>query len=435
VQAVEGKNPQQAWLDFISEQILPQRLTILRHSLPGALQMGWQGFERVYDIQRGGPQGRPLYTLKKLKPLLHEITQILVDRQGNYAGLLAEGELGVLLPNKSWIVSNEVEAGNLYGMSRHEGSFDPWIDSQYSRVRRAMLAMKLSGIVPVIKYRPGKSPAVGGKLLMDDGQTPAMDNEEIAVKILNSLFGGKGVVVPTTEYTDEALQSNPKLAESTSWSIEFMDAGNYSTAMAGMIAESEYTDKNKVRGWRWPERAVLEATTAGSRADSQSHTSSISLDLELLDNDQADQITQGQPTHNVPGVVDELLALNFGEQARGTVKIVPAPLSDPKVELYTKMIEAVMANSTLAPVFAKVADWGDIYAHMDIKIAGEGDLTKEIPSLIDEAVKAAAEAKKPPIKPGGTEQGSSGGQNGNGNRMQLSRSLYKRLNRVYNNGE
>lgn len=407
VQAVEGKKPRQAWLDAITAEILPLRQSILRESLR-YLEFGWRPFERVYEIENG------TYVLKKLKPLLPEFCQILTDGHGAFAGLTTNttGGDGPLLPNKAWIVTNDGEAGNMYGMSRHEAAYDAWVDTQYARLRAAMLAGKLSGVQPMVYYRPGLSPVSGGKLLMPDRTTPAMDNGEIAARLVDKLFGGKGVAIPTTDFTDSELQENPKLAEAVSWRIELFNAGSYSPAMDGIIRERQYQDVLKVRAWGWPERAALEAEH-GSKADSQQHTDTASLDIKLIDDDIAIQVSRGQPENDVPGLIDESCVLKFGEEARGTIEVKPAPLTDPKLELYAKLIDAVFANPTLAPEFAKVPDWEDVFSHLDIS-AADGAIEK-LPAALQKAIDAAAKAAAPPptMKPRPGQP--MGGKSANGN--------------------
>lgn len=404
VQAVEGKKPRQAWLDLVTNQILPLRQSILRESLR-YLEFGWRPFERVYEIENG------TYVLKKLKPLLPEFCQILTDRHGAFAGLTTnttDGD-GPLAPNKAWIVTNDGEAGNMYGMSRHEAAYDPWVDTQYARLRAAMLAGKLAGVQPMVFYRPGVSPVAGATL--PDGSS-GMDNGEIAKRLVNSLFQGKGVSIPTTDFTDSELQENPKLAEAVSWRIELFNAGSYSPAMDGIIRERQYQDVLKVRAWGWPERSALEAEH-GSKADSEQHTDNASLDVKLIDDDIAEQVSRGQPDNDVPGIIDEICVLNFGEEARGTIEVKPAPLTDPKLELYAKLIDAVFANPTLAPEFAKGVDWEDVFSHLDIS-AADGALEK-LPDAIQKAIDTAAKAKTPPpgMKPRPGQP--MGGKSANGN--------------------
>lgn len=387
------KVPQSA-IDFIKDQIIPLRMSLLRECLR-YLEFGWRPFERVYELGNGGPNGGRMFTLPKVKPLLPEFAQILHDGHGNFGGLTCGGlnsgmvptGEGRLPPNKSWIVTNDGEAGNLYGLSRYEPGFDAWCDTQVIRRDQYLLRGKLSGVMPTLYYRPGNTKI--------DGQD--VDNFQVAKQIIAVVMAGGGMLVPTTEYSDTDLQANPELAAIAPWKLVIEDAGSYAPAMAGMIADQEYRDKLKVRAWGWPERAVLEAQASGSRADSESHTASAMQDIENIDDDIAAQVSQGSPLYDVPGLVDELLRLNWGDGTQGAIILKPAPLVDDKLETYQALISAVFASPAIAPFLVQVPDWYDIFQHMDVKCVD--DVKEKLPALLA-ACQAAAVAKAQPKPPG-----------------------------------
>lgn len=376
--------PQKA-IDFISDTFLPLRSGLVREALRG-LDSGWRPFERVYEIRNG------FYVLKKVKPLLPEFSNILHDGNGNFAGLTintsnpSDQSQGSLPPVKSWIYSQDVEAGNLYGLSRNEPAFDPWVDKQKTRVKKYLLMGKLSGVLPTLYYKPGKTP-INGELV---------DNFEIGKQILAVAFVGGGSLIPTTEYTDTDLQANPELATLAPWKLVIEDAGNYASAMDGFIHEDEHNEKLLVRAWGWGERAAIEATTAGSRADSETHIGAASMDLEDIDDDIAAQVTQGQPQYDVPGLVNELLRLNWGDDAVDAIVVKPAPLVDSKVDTYNDLIKAWFANPALAPYLIQVPNVAKIFQHLDIDCVD--DIDDQIDEVIEEIVEAAnnKNAPKPP---------------------------------------
>ena len=373
-----------AWIETISDMILPVRRPILSECLR-YLQFGWRPFERVYEEKNGVKRW-----LTKLKPLLPDVSTILDGGKGNFGGVVTRGAR--LDPRKGFICSYDVEAGNLYGMSRHEAAFDPWIDGQYARVRAAMLQAKISGNLVVVKYRPGNTP-IG----IDTNGVPSgkKDNGAIANSIIATLFAGQGVAVPTTEYLDSDLQEHPELAKAAAWDVDVVQTGTYAPAIDGTIHERDFQDARKVRAWGWPERAMLEAQQGGiGQSDTKTHTDSASTDLELIDDDIASQISHGQPFYDVPGVIDEIVALNWGEEYRGLIAVKPAPLVDAKVQVYTQLLTAMVANPTLAPTFASVIDWPSLLSHLDI--ATTEDLKEKLPALLQQATdqqKQQADAK------------------------------------------
>src|SRR5581483_2485372 len=82
------------WRTFISAQINRIRPPLVRDALR-ALEFGWYGFEKIFDIVDGR------LVLRALKPLLPELTEILVDAGGNFAGL-RQPEV-TLVPEKCFV--------------------------------------------------------------------------------------------------------------------------------------------------------------------------------------------------------------------------------------------------------------------------------------------------------------------------------------------
>ena len=69
------------WVNFAQQVLGPLRQSLVRDALR-ALEFGWVGFEKIWQIQNGRR------VLTRLKPLLWDCTEILVDDHGNPAGLL-----------------------------------------------------------------------------------------------------------------------------------------------------------------------------------------------------------------------------------------------------------------------------------------------------------------------------------------------------------
>jgi hypothetical protein len=372
--------PQSA-IDFISSQLLPKRHFLIRECLR-YLASGWRPFEKVWLKEKR--QNGWVYLLDKLKPLLPDTTYILGDSARNYAGLQGANS-ALLAPSESLVLSNNSECGNLHGFSRHESAYDTWLDSNITRLRKAILAAKISGNLPIMYYRPGRTPIKGATDA--DGR---QDNGVIADMIMRRLFAGEGVSVPTTEYEDIDLQSNPELAKLAPWKIDIVDSGSYTPAIDGLIRESQYQDTLLIRSWGWPERAVIEGTH-GTKAEASVHTDTAELDRELIDDDIAEQISHGHHDYNVPGVVDDLLWLNYGEEARGSITLKPAPLVDEKVAVYTDLLKTAMGNPELAPIFASIPDWEDVFSHLDI--ASAADFKGKINDVVAEGLEAQKQQK------------------------------------------
>lgn len=379
-------------IDDISAQLLPLRRDLVTEGTRYC-EFGMRPFQRVYDLRKMGKDGSRRYVLQKMKPILPDVSQILVDYQGNFSGLQTSVS-GSMSPDKCWIATWDGEAGNLYGLARHAAAKQAWIAWNYAQIRAAMLQSKLSGNLVIVYYRPGQTP-----ITFDANNQPLKyaNNGDIAKQISATLFCGEAVAVPTTEYDDSQLQSNPELAKLAPWKIEVVDAGSYAPAIDGIIREREYLEKQFIRAWGWPERALIEGQH-GTKAEAGVHEDMGSADRELIDDDFANQVSQGQRNYNVPGIIDELLRLNYGEETIGSIVCKPAPLVDDKVQVYTTLfqalIEAAAKDPDLGTILAEI-DWGDVVGHLDIAtVKGKDGINSVVQAAVAAKQKTAADAQK-----------------------------------------
>jgi hypothetical protein len=130
------------------------------------------------------------------------------------------------------------------------------------------------------------------------------------------MAAGRSVMFPNGFASTSDLRMAYELAGKSPWQLSTLEAQGADHA-PGMKLVLEYYDALIFRGWVRPERVGLESIH-GSKADAETHTNTATLDSELIDRDIAEAVTRG--------VLDELLALNFGQRARGAVVIEPAPI-------------------------------------------------------------------------------------------------------------
>jgi hypothetical protein len=291
------------WVELVQQVLSPLRQGIIRDCLK-ALEYGWAGFEKVWRIQNGRR------VLARLKPLLWDCTDILVDEHGNVAGLVnrPEGEEPVLLTaGKYFLYSYDGEAGNPYGRSRRENIREAWSESEQIRQRLAQYMRKVAGIVVQLHYPEGTSRDAAG------ADRP---NQWLGQQVLDAVSAGRSVMFPNGFASASDPRMAYELAGKSPWQLSTLQAGGTDHA-PGMKLVLEYYDALIFRGWLRPERSGLESRY-GSKADAQTQTNSATLDSELVDCDIADAVTRG--------IVDELLVLNFGRKAQGAVAIEPAPI-------------------------------------------------------------------------------------------------------------
>ncbi len=327
------------WLTFVRDMLEPQRTGVLNDGLR-ALSSGFAPFEKVWETR-----GRHL-VLTKLKPLLPEITRILVDAHGNFAGLrqsMADESPHDLIGSKAFVYTYDGECGNYYGRSRHENVRVVWSQAMQTAERYAQYQKKITGVIAQLHYPEGSSRDAAGV---------ERSNDLIAQQILEAVSMGKSVRFPNLFASIDDPKSAADLAGKSQWVLSQFDPGgtDYST---GLVAALGYYDKLLFRGWLRPERVGLEALH-GTRADAQNHSETAVQDSELVDRDFAGQFNAG--------VVDDVLTLNFGPAAKGAVWVQPSPISDVKTENVKSVLVGLLQRTRIA---GRVADLIDIEALLE----------------------------------------------------------------------
>jgi len=330
-------------VDFVRNMLEPMRGSVLTDGLR-ALAMGFSAFEKVW-VTDGGR-----IILTKLKPLLPEITQILVDANGNYRGLRNQSPNGAirdLLGNKAFLYTYDGECGNNYGRSRHENVRVTFCHAMQTAERMAQYQKKIAGVIAQLHYPEGTSRDAAGA---------ERSNDWIAQQILEAVSMGRSVRFPNLFASIEDPATAADLAGKSQWVLSQFDPGgtDYSPGLLNALA---YYDKLLFRGWLRPERIGLD-TQHGSRADAQQHSESSIVDSELIDQDFAGAFNTG--------VIDDVLTLNFGPKARGSVWVDPSPISDAQTQTVTTVLKALLGNSQTASNVANQIDIGAVLDDLDV---------------------------------------------------------------------
>lgn len=282
----------------------------------GKVDFGWQGFEKIFKIVDGRIQ------IDILKPLLHDMTHILVTKHGRFAGyrqrsmswggLDARSSGGPSYPidlrvEKCLHTAFGVEAGNYYGVPLLENirsASDDWSDCNDGAKR---YDLKLAGTHWVVKYPPGTATV--------DGET--VDNGIVAGQLLAALESSGSLAIPTT--TAQVLQElvNAEVANLYAWSVELLDdKGKKQESFSNRL---KYLDNQKVRGLLMPERSLLEGQF-GTKAEAGVHGDLAAANMEAIDR----SITAMVNTQ----LINQLLQLNFGDTYINKVRVVSSPLID-----------------------------------------------------------------------------------------------------------
>lgn len=292
-----------------------------RHALKGGLRFGWQPWEKIFELEQ--VEGRQAWVIRRLRALKHDITTIeVIKATGAFDGFKNNA---VTLPlNKSLLFTHDPEHDDdHYGRSRLENLRRTFQRSEENEEAAGRYVRKVAGVFVIIHFPPGKTK------LADGTEKP---NNEIARELGAGLRAGTHVAIENA-FAQSLNSRVPNATDKTQWQIELKeDSGG---RQAGFSDRGKSLDVQKFRGYFVPERAASEGQF-GTKAEAETHGDLILTIGEELHEDIFDVLNWH--------AVDQVLALNFGDEARGSVKLEPAPLMDRHSALFRKIIETIIAT-------------------------------------------------------------------------------------------
>lgn len=304
--------------------ILPLRESIMQAAVAfGRVDFGWMPFEKIFTIKDGR------YTIERVKPLLHDMTEILIDENGGFAGFRQNAIAGIssqydplaVVPlEKCLHIAFDVEAGDLYGIPLLENVISISAEWDDCNEGANTYDTKVAGAHWVVHYPIGVTDI--------DGE--ATDNYDLAIAMLAALKSSGGIVMPSTvaEFVQELNRAD--ITKLYQWNVELIsDVG---TKQPQFITRLKYLDNLKLRGLLIPERACTEGQY-GTKAESGEHIGLAITNMQEIDK----HITRAVNTQ----MVDQLLFLNWGPDLVGKVRLVAAPLVDTSVEFLQKLYLAL----------------------------------------------------------------------------------------------
>jgi hypothetical protein len=320
--------------EFVKSQIDKHRLKLLRTSVFGCIDYGWQSFEKVWKDCPDGSWGYAYF-----KPLLPDITQILVDpSNGRFAGLrqypfavnwssapmMEPGKFIYMDKSESALVSLDPEGTQWYGepvLIALESVID---DAAWVAKSSRKYDAKVAGSHWVIYYPIGETKFKGVKT----------DNGEIARTLIREIEAVGGLAIPRSVVA--AMDTITKEAsgnEALMWKVDLLtDKGSGQTSFS---ERHKYFDVLKVRAFGFPERAMLEGQF-GTKAEAEAHA-----DLAILNMDAKHRMYCEQYDEHL---VDDLLVTNYGVGCECMVKIKPSPLADTAKAFLRDMYKVILAN-------------------------------------------------------------------------------------------
>lgn len=339
---------------LIYDQAIKTRRRVMRDVLRGLMDFGWQGFEAVWDYDKA--LGKVV--LRKLKPLLQDITTILVDAHGELVGLRNEptylanlsntraiyGPYQDLYREQKVVFSRDVEGTNWYGeplMVRVQEPWESWTESEKAAKR---YDAKIAGALWAIHFPLGSS--------MYNGTDT--DNYQIASDMLASIKASGGIVVPNSI---QAWIGETEAADSgkTAWKIELISASGSSES--SFVGRQKYLDALIARGIGIPERAVFEGQF-GTKAEAEAHADFAIDNIEMGHRDIVDAYNEQ--------VTDFSLLVNYGEEFVGHVRVQASPLSDVRRALLKSLYTQYLQSQDGAAEATDRVDWKAIEDELGI---------------------------------------------------------------------
>jgi len=308
---------------LIDDTFMSMREQIMEPAvLFGDVDFGWQGYEKVFE-EDGGK-----VILKKLKPLLHDITTIQIEKEtGVFAGYKqvnsSTGQDIILTADKCLHIAFRVEGTQWYGSPLLENARSvctKWTDADAGA---ATYDKKVAGSHFVIYYPPGMSTVAGA----------TVDNGVVAAQFLRAMEASGSISIPRTIASEHDIGSGSINSEMYSWKIDILqDSG---ARQPGFVDREKYLDALKVRALLTPERSILEGEF-GTKAEAGVHADMAIANMQLVDR----HITRFVNWY----AVDQVMVLNFGEDQRGKVRLVATPLIDEQIGLIKQIYTAIIAN-------------------------------------------------------------------------------------------
>ena len=311
--------------ELVAEQMTKMRLALLRTSLLGCCDYGWQPYEVIAEQNSDGSSG------VRLKPLLQDITSILVNAaDGSFFGLRQTPMIGLrigwiyLLDQECFVVSQDVEGTNWYGEPTLRSVEKTYDENEMIAKQSRKYDAKIAGTHWVIYYPLGTS-NYGGSVV---------DNGEIAKMLLQQAEAVGGICVPRSVVnTLDSMNAALAQSEASQWKIELLsDAGKGQTPFTD---RQKYLDVLKVRAFGWPERAILEGQF-GTKAEAGVHADVGVSNLEMKHALFCKQYDLK--------LVNTILRWNWGPDAQDTVFVKPSPLADDTKMFFRQIYLTMLAN-------------------------------------------------------------------------------------------
>lgn len=315
----------------------------LMRSILTALDFGFAAHEKVWQVDNRevtnptiGKIDSPALTLKKLKSLHPCTVEMIVDRNGNFAGFqqypyrltaygtVAQGQNSldvVIPPEKAFVFTHDYEFGNLYGFPRPKPGYPIWFE--YWIVQGLSERYLERYGTPTKKVT---APAGRSQTSVDASGNPVYeDNQTIAERAAASILPDGVVSLPATA------------KDSPQWTLEYLQDSTQGRN-AQFLDMMKYLDNLKLRSLFVPERVLTQEFATGSGTAVEQQLWIFVKSIQALVQEIEDAINNY--------IVRDLVLFNFGRNAPKT-RLVIENLSKEKeaflAAIYGKMVEKGVA--------------------------------------------------------------------------------------------
>jgi hypothetical protein len=347
------KNASDEWGQKLEQTFNPLRFSLCKQMSRG-MDYGWLTGEPIWEIRDD------LYWLTRVKPLLHDITQVLRNRKGHVVGArqmptpygwvdqylrdqqtrrnlnLTPADDNVAsttkpidlpAPFKLWHWAYDSEGDDPYGRSWlescRETCWKGWLDTAQQLQKTGA---KISGMVTIITSPAGTFPDGKG------GSVSYRENAETFIKALaNGAVGGwfpSLGLAPDSRGSLDAMKVLVELAGKSLINVDVKDFGSHAQAISGFLERMRHEEELMFAARGRSPRVAMEGKH-GTKAEAGVHTDSSITVAEIDGIDIAEGV---QP------LIDADLVLNYGERARGAYRVRQPSMADRKSELYRTIL-------------------------------------------------------------------------------------------------
>jgi hypothetical protein len=349
--------------DFVNETMDPLWRDLMRNMI-FAFDYGWQAFEKVYEAD-GQRQ-----VLVKLKMLLADITYVLLNKEsGEFMGVSNGKKLigwgfnagcGIVLPpEKVFWYTHAREGDYWYGESVMESAREDFNWWNQTAAKAKKYYTNVAGAVPMLEYPEGESRNSTGS---------TTDNYRLAIQVIQNLQNAIGVALPGIQsaYLDAVAKQGMDPSKLSAWKVNMLEsrARHGPEFEAGLAAR----EKAMVRAWLLPERAITEGEH-GTKAEAETQAKTAMVTLDTILQDILDAINRW--------IVNPLLVLNYGEEAKGTVRLVVEKQDPRKAELLRQIVLGIFGAPINADLFEDTFNVKTTFELLDLPLAEDFDKAME----------------------------------------------------------